>query len=332
MAGCVSFSGYWDKSVKFVRERKFSEAYSAMESEIAKKPRDATIRFRYSLILHAGGRFTEAAAQSDTSFIFGMKESDAFKEAEKFGVSLGDIYAEAGFQYLEKLLYSDAAGCFLKAASLSLETPYFYNLAGFSMLKADDETQAALYFSKALEIDSLYEEARLNYSLSLFRAGDYSLLLSFLKKYRTLKPSEYYMLGTAMLLSLDSFSVIENKDEIQSYFDMALEDTSSVIKASALYNNAMLGVMSGDRENALKCFSEASVLDSTSFSLYYNYGVLLMESGLYNQAKNILTIAIALDPYFADAYTNRAICCEKLGERDNAKLDYIRGMELRKEQ
>lgn len=331
LTGCLSFSGYWDKSLGLVSERKYSEALTTMEHEVSKKPGDAVVRYRYALILHASGKYLEAASQADTSFALGLGETQARRDAEKAGFSVEAIYAEAGFQYLGKNLFEDAARCFVTAASVSGEASYYYNLAGFSMLEEENNVQAVVYLEKSLEADNLYEEARQNYCIALFRSGEYAKVTVFLKNYSSLKPAEYYMLGTSMLMSLDEESVLINSGEIATCLDFALEDTSSEIKASALYNRAMLEMMTGDKENALKCFSEATVLDSTSFLLYYNYGVVLMESGLYTQAKNIFTQAIAIDPYSPDAYTNRAICEEKLGESDNAKLDFIRGMELRKE-
>lgn len=327
----MSFSGYWDKSLGLLKENRLPEAISVMENEVQKKPSDALVRLRYALVLHRCGKNVQSALQADTAFYLGIEEEEAVCEAEKMGVSFQDVYSGAGFQFLRENKYDDAARCFEKAASFSSEKPYYLNLAGVSKLHSDSLLEAAAYFRQALQTDSLYEEARSNLSLALFRSGDFLQVTDFLKKYPTLKPAEYYMLGTSMLVSLDSQEIIFNSGEIETYFDYALEDTSPEVKSSTLYNCALLKIFVGDDQEAMKCFAEATAFDSTSFWLYYNYGVTLMESGFYTEAKNIFTRALAIDPYYADAYTNRGICGEKLGDRDNAKLDFIRGMELRKE-
>lgn len=61
---------------------------------------------------------------------------------------------------------------------------------------------------------------------------------------------------------------------------------------------------------------------------YYNLAIDAIKQGNYEQAINYLTMAIQIDPDFADAYYVRAIVYKDLGDYDQAIADYNKVIDL----
>lgn len=329
--GCISLSNYWNSSIKLAEENRCNEAVSLVREELSKAPTDNILLLRYGYILFKCRKYSESVVYVDSAINTGLDIEKAENEAEDVGISLDMIYYKGGIDRIREKDYAAAVDYLSMTTELSYFNAVAQNLLGYSYLMLEDLPKAESLFWTALSIDSLYKEARYNLALSLFSQSKFLQTVNLLVKYDNLRANEYYILGTSMVSYMDTLDIKNRIDEIENYFNLAMEDTSTEIRASSLYNIGLIRSLSGDLTYAQEMFERSLDIDSLSSLTYYNIAVVMMKQNKYSDAKHYFTEAISLEPRFADAYTNRAVCEENLGERENARLDYIRGMELRKE-
>jgi tetratricopeptide (TPR) repeat protein len=85
-----------------------------------------------------------------------------------------------------------------------------------------------------------------------------------------------------------------------------------------------------DRSNALSFFEKAIQHDYNFLDAYMEKGRLQYDMGNVKDAFKTFGLAVTISPSFADAYYWRGRCLEKLGDKDEAKLDYERAYGLDK--
>lgn len=85
-----------------------------------------------------------------------------------------------------------------------------------------------------------------------------------------------------------------------------------------------------DRTRALSFFNQAIQHDYHFLDAYMEKGRIQYDQGNIAEAFKTFGLAVTISPGFADAYYWRGRCWEKLGNRDEAKLDYERAYGLDK--
>ncbi|MEI6435607.1 MAG: tetratricopeptide repeat protein [Bacteroidota bacterium] len=86
-------------------------------------------------------------------------------------------------------------------------------------------------------------------------------------------------------------------------------------------------------DKAIQDFDNALILNPNLPEVYYNRGLLyhLFEPKQLEKALSNYDIAIEFNPYLVDAYNNRGIIYFALKQYDNAIQDYIKAIQLDKE-
>jgi Flp pilus assembly protein TadD len=74
--------------------------------------------------------------------------------------------------------------------------------------------------------------------------------------------------------------------------------------------------------------TKAIELKPKDVASYNNRGLAYMQKGNYERAIDDFNVATILNPKLADAYYNKAVSCEKVGRRDEAREAYAAFVKL----
>lgn len=118
-------------------------------------------------------------------------------------------------------------------------------------------------------------------------------------------------------------------------FDNARKDYLKVIPK---YNNSFslllkqllagLEFKAGNNEEAKKLYEYVLSNQSKNYQAYLGLGLINSAQGKFNEALNVYTKAISINPLYANAYNNRAIAYMKMGDFEAALTDAYKALEL----
>ena len=97
------------------------------------------------------------------------------------------------------------------------------------------------------------------------------------------------------------------------------------LRGEALVQRGVLYEQAGNREAAIKDYTEAIKLDPSNAVAFFNRGNAYDQLGDHDRAIADYTEAIKLDPNDADVYNNRGQAYDNKGEFDLAIADYTHG-------
>ena len=100
------------------------------------------------------------------------------------------------------------------------------------------------------------------------------------------------------------------------------------LRGEALVQRGVLYEQAGNKEAAIKDYSEAIKLDPSNAIAFFNRGNAYDQSGDYDKAIADYSEAIKLEPNDADAYNNRGQAYDNKGEFDLAIADYTAAIRL----
>ena len=103
------------------------------------------------------------------------------------------------------------------------------------------------------------------------------------------------------------------------------------IRTEALLQRGVLYEAAGDREAAIRDYSEVIKIDPTSAVAYFNRGNVHDQMGEHERAIADYTEAIKLDPTDADVFNNRGQSYDAKGEPDLAIADYSQSIRLNRD-
>jgi Flp pilus assembly protein TadD len=85
-----------------------------------------------------------------------------------------------------------------------------------------------------------------------------------------------------------------------------------------------------NKDNPLDIYRKIQLLDRDGLIayIYSNRGNVYASAGQFNQSISDYTVAIKLNPNFAEAYNNRGVAYRNLGEPNQAVADYTKAIEL----
>ena len=104
-----------------------------------------------------------------------------------------------------------------------------------------------------------------------------------------------------------------------------------IVKEAQNLNFAMPANLIQDKisSNKVIALKDAGIIDYKKTAEYwFNLGYSYAEAGLYDDAIEAYTAAIALNPNLAEAYSNRGNACSKKGQYDRAIEDYTKAIQL----
>jgi len=196
----------------------------------------------------------------------------------------------------------------LKLAELNLYIKEYQKSLGFanSALKVDSKKSKA-YFIKGFVYKETGDTAR---SISSFQTA-------------VEQDPQYYEahLQLGML-----FGAKKNKLAVQ-YYSNALRLRPNSIEA--LYDRAMFYQETEDYNKAMEDYASILKLDPKNKEAYFNLGYIhLADLKVYRQAITHFTEAIQCDTTYIEAYYNRGVSFESLGDIENAAADYRKALSL----
>ena len=135
----------------------------------------------------------------------------------------------------------------------------------------------------------------------------------------------------------DQLAVCKNEDvgtqkrieACTSVVDLAKDDDD--LRAEALLQRGVLQEFAGDKDAAVKDYSEVIKLDPSSAVAYFNRGNVYDQMGEHDRAIADYTEAIKIDPTDPDVFNNRGQAYDALGESDSAIADYSESIRLNRD-
>ncbi len=190
-------------------------------------------------------------------------------------------------------------------------------------------------FNRALKIDKYFPEPYFYKGMAYARLGDtVKAVSSYITA--TEQYSEYYepYLELALIYAKHEG---EERERALLYFDNALDikpNSIEALLAKAIYLQNNAGV-----EMADSCYRQILELDPSFEVAYYNMGYIHLMAyrddapQAYNDSVLVLAVedfssAINLNSNYVQAYYNRGVCYEQLGEKVNAKTDYATALKI----
>jgi len=230
-------------------------------------------------------------------------------------LTLSDVYLQMGNG-------DQVVSVLHKAIDLYPGDPKPYLQMGELYIVLENYRLAFDYLNKAVELDNADPEPFFMKGLALLETGD---TLQAIENFQSSVEKDqnyikaYVQLGNIMLL-------LNNRLAVNYYENAyALDPTSADIMYMLGFSRQQFGLY----DDAVAIYNELLVLDSSHFLAEYNLGYVdLMFMDDYLSAIEHFSRAIDLYPDYFDAYYNRGLCYEILGELDSARENYEKALKI----
>jgi len=267
-----------------------------------------------------------------------------------------DLYFQRAKWNLSTKKISAAEKDILKALSLDSSQAEYHLLkadicfAGFHIVDAENA------FNKAISLDPKNGDAYLRlaelnlymkkYEESIKNANE-ALRID---KYRS---KAYFIKGYVYKETKDTLRAISNfltcVEQDRNYYDaiiqlanlyavhndpIALQYYNNALKlqphsVEALYDRGLFYQNTGEIEKAVNDYNELLKVDPTYGFAYFNLGFIAMKFEKdYPKAIIFYTKALTHEKHYVEAYYNRGICHEKMGDKQKAKADYMEALNI----
>ncbi len=269
----------------------------------------------------------------------------------------GDGYCRRARYYLSRDQLNLSLHDINKALSLDpSKSEYLITVSDIylQMAKVDDARET---LDKASDNDPLNPDIYLKLARLYLIIKDYSLCHQYVHKVLTLDKSNaraYFIDGYAWLEKGDTANAIRNF-QLSVQYDQNGVDAYRVLGtiysqkhdplAVSYFKNARdlrpddtdilydlaLAYQHNDRfDEAAMTYADILGLDSTNVKAYYNLGYInLVHTGNYPAAITYFTRAIGYDPRYVEAFYNRGLCYEILGDLTAARNDYHKALDIK---
>lgn len=129
-------------------------------------------------------------------------------------------------------------------------------------------------------------------------------------------------------ISLGLFMAEQGNPLAEEFYRSAIELKPSSVEAK--YNLAMFLQAEARYDDALGLYREILAIDSTNATASFNQGYIYLEYyAEYDSAAHWFSEAIARLPYYHQAFFNRGLALESLGERPRAIADYQEALRIK---
>ena len=118
----------------------------------------------------------------------------------------------------------------------------------------------------------------------------------------------------------------ETFDEAEGLYKKAIELDPQL--AIAYTNLGNIRFRRGDEQGAEQLYRKALELDDRQPEAHYNLGYVMLERGYASRAVTYFEAAIKADPKFADAHFNLAMAQEALGDKQRARIHWMKYLEI----
>lgn len=286
-----------------------SRALSEISAKIQSDPNNADLLYQRSRMLMSARDFNKS--MDDIRKALSIDSSKA-----TYFIQLADLYfisnkTQLSKQNLEKAIVLDPSNM---DANMKLAEIYFYvkqydkSIAFLDGVLKADVHNAKAYFMKGMNFK---EKGDTNDAISSFQT--------------TLEQNQtYYSAYMQLAIIMHSRS---NPLALQ-YYDAAIRlDPKS---EEAFYGRGLYFQDHDELDKAIQDYTTLSQINPKNKQAYFNLGYLhYTYLKVYDQAVKHYTQAIACDSYYAEAFYNRGLSYEAMGNIEAAKQDYEKALSLR---
>ena len=202
---------------------------------------------------------------------------------------------------LAKGRYKKAISVYKKALSLNPDNPSLYYGLSLCCEGLDMDEKSNIYFKKAVELDSFYNDALLYRASTSMINGSFIEAGELFERFSAINPESPY----AGYINLQLGIIEEKKGDLKAaigYYEKA-KGFDSTLRAT--YNNL------GNCYSKLKMYKEAILeyegaleIDSTVSGIHYNLANCYVKIGLYSIAIKHYQEALRIEPTLKDAINN----------------------------
>jgi len=282
---------------------------AVLNQKINKHPNNASLYNERALYYLEEQMVNEAVSDVNKALQIDSTNSDYY-------VTLGKIFMYAG-------KFGASRNVLLKSLSLDQENCEALLLLAEMHLFASDHKKTLEYLQKVEQIDKTNPELYFIRAFVFQEQGDTSNAILNLQ-FAVDNDQEFY----DAYIQLGILHAAQNNDLAVDYYNNALNiDPNSV---EAHYNLAMYYQEHEKLNEAMEEYVNILQIDNCFKHAHYNLGYINLEYlKVFNISLKHFTDAINCDPTYVEAYFNRGLSYEGLGDVINARKDYEKALELR---
>lgn len=254
-------------------------------------------------------KFDEALSDINKALILDSSKADYF-------LTLSDIYFGTG-----KIKNCQAA----IQKSINIDPNYSDGLLKMAELQLyfKEYKKTIEYINKALDINNINAKAYFMKGMTYKEMGDTAKAVSnFIKA--TDQDNEYYH----AYIQLGIIFATKHNKLAEDYYNNALRLNPKSIEA--LYGLGMYYQEDAEYNKAITAYDSILTINPNYKQAHFNLGYIhLVYLRIFPKAIKHFTDAINCDPNYAEAYYNRGYCFELSGNKNSAKADYKKALEIK---
>jgi tetratricopeptide (TPR) repeat protein len=129
------------------------------------------------------------------------------------------------------------------------------------------------------------------------------------------------------IIQVANLYAVHNDPIALQYYNNALKLQPHSVEA--LYDRGLFYQNTGEIEKAVNDYNELLKVDASYGYAYFNLGFIAMKyENDFAKAIPLFTSAIRYESHYVEAYFNRGVCYEKIGDKQKAKADYNEALSI----
>ncbi len=284
-----------------------NEPYAAISDSISNTPKESELYFRRAVLLNTNQEIAPAMADFQKAWSLEKNEKYALGIGNIFLISRPDsaaYFAEAALQYLPESL------------PLKLLKARAFDAAG----KKDESLQA---------LDDVLKEYPDQVNAYILKAEILQDINDNQGAVKELEKAYALLPGNRQLAEELAYEYAETKNPRALVLSDSLIKADSLAQhASPLYIRAMYFINTGDAASGLQWLDKTLQRDHRYLNAYIEKGKIFLNRNETEKALSVFKLANTIAPGFADTWYWIARCQEKMGNKEEAKLNYKKAFSL----
>ena len=298
-----------DKTSSHYRKILSGPPFAAITDSIKADPRNAELYFRRAVLLNKNN-FPEPALAD-------FMKAWSLNKLEQYALGAGKILMEKN---------PDSAIAFLQHSIKEIPQTIMLRLMLSRTFDMQNKTDDALNIC-----DDILKENPSQLNALLLKSDLLDKKQNTKESIATLEKA-YAIAPQLLELNFNlAFKYAQDKNlKVISLCDSLIKKDSLNIHPEPYYFKGVYYYNTGNKEKAIELFDLAIIHDYNFLDAYVDKGRTLYEMKKYEEAFATLQRAASITPTFADAYYWMGKCQEAIGEKDEARLNYLRAYGLDK--
>ncbi len=300
--------------------------------------------------------FVSCGKGRQTKLTEGCDTLEVLNELLKRNEKNADLYYQKAQYYLSNDILSEALSNCNKAITLDAQNANYHLLKADILLKSGKANETKVALETVLQLDPKNSSGHLKLAELSLLMKDFKRALEETEKVIATDPNNataYFIKGFTAKETGDSLTAVQSYQkaiELNSEYEMAFEELGNLYASKndklceeyfstairinpkniiAMYQLAMYYQDNGRIDEALDLYDNILSLSPENANSLHNIGyIYLVFQDKPKEAAAYFTRAIEASPEFYEAYYNRALAYEKMGNKAEAAKDYKRTLEV----